>query len=246
MRSRQLKFAFDRRYLVELLSAALRSKVLLALLLVDLTLIVVHVAVIGFARGRELPESALWVRLDEDRSLAEIIEYLKGITAGVLLLRLSLAKSPALIPVALLPLYLVLDNALRIHELTAMTLFPGRQNKGELAVSMGIGALMGVAALFAFIRANARERAAIVAVGVGIVAIGVMAAGVDVIHLFGKRYDFYLGRVLGIAEDGGELIAQSLLLAICVAVWKHPPAGGAARTEAGGEASREGQARSTL
>jgi len=211
--------AFDRQYLLEIIRATLRHKLLVVLFAVDMLVITLHIVIIGFNPNEQLPRWTRWARLSSTGGIGEIFEYLKSFLAGAVLLRTS-AFSPVLIPMALLPIYLTLDNSLSIHERLAATLFPDHQNKGELAVSIGIGVVMAVAAAFAYARANQRERSAILAIGIGVIILGGMSAGIDVIHAVVKNYDFRLGRVLLVVEDGGELIAHSLLLVICLVIWE--------------------------
>lgn len=220
MRLELRSLGFDRGFLVELLRSVPRQPLLWFLLAVDAVVILLHIWIIGLVPNEQLPRWTDWFRLSLDGSLAEGFEYAKGAVAGLLLLSVARTRVPAITPVALLPLYLVADNAFQIHERFAHWLLPEHQNRGELAVSVVIALIMVAVAALAYRMANPRGRSAILAVLIGIFLIGFMAAGVDALHAIVKQFSFHLGRVFLILEDGGELVAQSVLLVICTVVWR--------------------------
>ena len=218
MSARVAKLGFDARLLRDLLVSALRQRLLFVLLAIDAGLILLHIGIIGVTPNEHLPPWTNWFRLSNDGSLAEIFEYLQVIGGAVLLLGVARTRLAPIVPIALILFYIVVDNALSLHEWAAYFILPDHQNRGELLVSAGIGLIMAAAGVFAFRHADRQERAAIIAVGLGVASIGAMAVGVDGLHAVGKQYSFALGRVLLVLEDGGELIAQSILLAVCFVV----------------------------
>ncbi len=213
-------WAFDHRSFVRLFNAVFRQKVLLALLALDALLIGVHVVIIGLTPNEDLAAWKSWFRLGVDRGVGEIFEYLQLGIASILLLAVAVRRSPVLVPMSLLILYLVLDNAFRVHEHLGTLLMPNHQNRGELAAFAGLGAIIASIAAFTYVRASQRERADILAVAVGILLVGGTAAGVDAIRALLVGRSLLFSRTMLIVEDGGELIAQSVLLVICVVIWK--------------------------
>ena len=218
-----VRLGHDPAYLTAIASTALRSRLLLALLFVDLAFIGVHLALTGFTRYAHLPEWTLWFNIEKDYAFSEFFEYAKGLAAAALLLRVGMMTSPVLAVIAFLPLYLVMDNGLRIHENLSIALTPVHRTRGELAIMVTIGLLLAAIATFAYRRANPRERSAILAVGAAVLVIGTAASAVDAVHVLMKRLDFVVGRLFGLLEDGGELIGHSLLLATAYAIWKLAP-----------------------
>lgn len=170
-----------------------------------------------------------WLRLDRDHSVSELLEYLLTLGAALLAVRgWRLTRQPIYLGLAAVFLVMVVDNALMLHERTALTLvdrgwLPGLLGeahphaRGELVyfLTMGSG-LAGLVAL-AFRRSGFahRVRGLILLAPVGVAVL--FGVGVDYLKRFVEGPP-WLGYALTLVEDGGELLAIVLLAVVTLGV----------------------------
>ena len=159
--------------------------------------------------------------LGHDLGYAEFFQYFK--TASIVLLLAALwwrARQPVYAAWAALYAYLLGDDALQFHERggEAVAGFLQFENGlglravdyGELTVSAGLGLLVLMVIFFSYLKSAPAARHAsqdLVLLLAGLVGFGV---GVDMLHIVadGGR----LGALLGLIEDGGEMVVVSFTL----------------------------------
>lgn len=198
--------------------AGVAHATLLALLLAgDLVLMALHVA----------NHAGLWAKhpmlaITVDASYAEAYQYLKQFWAFLLLAVLARrARQPVYLLWALLFLYMLADDALRLHEEAGLGIarhFALPAAFGLRSVDLGelafLGATAGVIALGLIALyprsgpdARAASRSFLALLGV----IAFFAVVVDMLHSL-LRNTGLLGSFVGMIEDGGEMLAVSLAL----------------------------------
>lgn len=186
---------------------------LLLLVAADSAFVVVHLV----NKLSPLVENKLY-SLGQDGGYAEIFQYLKIYWIAIMLGALwSRTREPFYAAWMLLYAYLLCDDALRIHEIAggaiasawgyreALGLRP--QDFGELTVSgaAGLTFLIVISATYLRASVDARNICRDLALLLGLlVFFGVF---VDMLHIMAKGR--YLREALGIAEDGGEMLAVS-------------------------------------
>ena len=187
------------------------------LVCVDLILIGLHFVLTGMSSHDDAPVSADWGRIDRDGSVSEIVEYAKLALSGCILFRIcTLDRRQVFMPVAVVIFFLLADNAFGLHEHLALSLYPGHQNSGEF-LFMGLAGLGFLGATAAgWLKATGAERIEMLAIGMAVGLLGMFAAGVDAVHVVAIRPYPLLDRPLALLEDGGELVALSVLLAACL------------------------------
>jgi hypothetical protein len=195
------------------------------LLLVDLTFIVCHIS---------LPHRQVWWSLEADNSYPEKWQYLKWLAACLLLLALALRRRAAIyLGWAAIFLYFLIDDATSLHETMSGRLvaelgldriqhiyiawFPGLylrpQDFGELTMALVIAAV--IAALLALSwppRTAVRERKVTKRLILWLGAFALFAVGVDMVHVMVLPVSKTATYILGVIEDGGEMICASLLV----------------------------------
>lgn len=175
-----------------------------------------------------------WLRLDRDRSISEFFEYVATLAAALLILRAWWStRQPIYLAVAVVFLVMAFDNALMLHEWTAITLVDrgwlatpfGKapaHARGELVFHAVAGGGLVVLAAIAFHRSGFRHRVRglILLAPVGL-AMG-FGIGVDYVQaLSGGRS--WLRYALSVVEDGGELLAIVLLLLLSIGIVRQLP-----------------------
>lgn len=198
------------------------SMIFLALLIFDAALILLHVFIVKFphALPNVLPKLAFWGRIDRDGSIPERYEAVKMACGAMLLLIVAYRNAqPLFIAPGLMILYLTADNLLRFHESFGQ-LIGVEQQPGELALMalFAVG-LLAVIALIAS-RGSTDNKPALLGVIFSVLIFGFFGTGVDVAHAAVDLVAPSLSYTFVLIEEGGELIAQSLVLACCVHVFR--------------------------
>jgi hypothetical protein len=197
-------------------AAGIAAVFLVLLLLGDLVYVAVHLV----WTQTSLLDSPL-AALDVDRGYAEFFQYLKLLWTIVLLTCLCLrTREKGFLAWALLFAYLLVDDSFSLHEgigeLLAGRLAFGNAlglraiDFGELLVSAIAGMLLFVVIAWAYMRGSEDFRRAsrhLLALLLLIVFFGVV---VDMVHI-ALAPGGWLDTVLVILEDGGELVAMSLI-----------------------------------
>lgn len=192
------------------------------LLLVDATLLALHMGMTGFSIRDTAPESVDWARIDRDNSVSEIFEYLMLAGASALLFRGAVAtRRFNMVPIAFLLVLLALDNMLRGHEYLSNVLLPGHQNYGEVLFFVLFFVVAVVLTMLAWHRANVQEQSYLIAIWTGILLLGGFGVGVDALHVKIWTWFIQAERWIGLVEDFGELVSISLITGICFLFARH-------------------------
>ncbi|WP_332773410.1 hypothetical protein [Phenylobacterium sp.] len=161
------------------------------------------------------------LRLDRDRSVAEFYNYLQALITVVLLARaFVLSRQGVFLAWALIFAFIVLDDAMLIHERVggllaaklALPALPGLRLRdvGELIV-WGVAAALLLPVLIWGFRSSTRQAA-----GYGVLLTFIFAvlvffgAGMDMVHIVVAPWSRLAGAALAVAEDGGEMLALAL------------------------------------
>lgn len=193
------------------------------LLAVDLALVVIHcLKLLNICFDRP------FFSIEEDRGLAELIQYTQELAIVVLLILSAIRhKIKALYAWVVLFVYVVADDAFSIHENVGEYLsdsgefapsFFRPQDIGELIVSGSTGLILFSIIGLCYARGSSAFRSIthdIILLFSGLVFFGVF---VDSIH---GAINAFTGE-LGLIEDGGELVVISLILAYVWAVFSVP------------------------
>jgi len=186
------------------------------LLLVDAICIALHLLV-------WLPDRTLVLfSLERDGSYSEVFEYAKLLWVAVLLVVLARRqRSWSYLPPALLVVYLLVDDAVALHESLGGTLtdrlgFEARfglraKDFGELAVSAAAGLLFLPALALAYWRAAPPVRRTLLDFALLLGVLVFFAVAVDMLHSLAGPAGFWY-RAIGVLEDGGELVTLSVLV----------------------------------
>ena len=209
-------------------TSSLSWHVLLVLLVVDAVLIGLAVL---YTRG-VLTDPRFWV--SKERGFGEMWQYAKYIASALILFRgARRGYGPTAVLWGVLFVGLFCEDAFTIHEQLGWRLAPRLHlppfgsmqphQLGEIVVAAveagGFLLLLGV--LLRTATAASRRLSAVLLVGLA--TLGLFGVGVDAIHSVVASPQSTLDAVLGIAEDGGEMIAASLLLWIAW-LWREPRA----------------------
>lgn len=172
------------------------------LLALDLVLIGIFLAL-----QPDVPQ--LW-EIDDDHSLGEIAGYAKWIAAALLLR----GGGPVARAFGILFWAMLADDALKLHENTGDLLGPMiGQDAGELAFYALLAALTLPRILRAVAGASGAERRDGLVL-FGLVALfALFAVGIDLVHAL-----LDAGEWMSALEDGGEMIAASLIVGACAAI----------------------------
>lgn len=203
----------------------------LGLIAADLCLIATDIGV-RLARESGVPVTAAWIELtaiDRTGSLGEVFGYVKLAAAALALTAAGiLARSGALALLAAVPALLVLDDALEIHEHLGALLAAGPlatlgppetvHHAGEFMALAGFAAILIPIFLTAARTAPPVWRPYVKATGAGLVALGLCAIVLDLASGLLGPMSRVLNKSLLLAEDGGEMLAMSLLAAAAAAV----------------------------
>lgn len=203
----------DVREAVRIIRHAVGTRLALAVFSVDLLFILLHVAAVnGLIGGDER-----LFRVDHERSLSEWFGYAKLFASSVLAFYLSASrKHYQLMPMALVIFYLCLDDALRLHERMGEVLVPAHDNAGEALFMMIVGGATVMMAAIGYVLSERFGRIQMISVLLPILLLGVFAIVIDALHEFVIRFVPTSDELLGLLEDGGELVSMSVLLLTCV------------------------------
>lgn len=204
------------RVVLARLAGGLDRRALLALWTADAGFIALHIA-----HRLWWPERVAW-SLAEDRGHAEIYQYLKTLLVAALLLQAARLRREALLALwGGLFAYVALDDAASLHERAGLWLasrpgfLPGRGKQasdvGELLVLAGVSGAFVAAGLLLWRRGRLRWSAhgsELLALMVPLLLCGVVVDFVHALVLGQQRF-----RGLYLLEDGGELLAMSLIAA---------------------------------
>lgn len=172
-------------------------------------------------RHRGVLEDARFA-ITRERSFGEMFQYAKFAAMILLLLTARCRSTGALLWSALFALLLV-DDSYAVHEQLGLSLatslgLPGMGplrpvDLAELIVFAGAAVAVLVPLAFMVWRGDAASRALTLALVPPLALLGTFAVGADVVHSLSRWQSFrYL---TGLIEDGGELVATTLLLAVC-------------------------------
>lgn len=204
--------------------------VLVALLAGDLVFITLHWLHLHVG----ILSSELW-SIEHDRSFSEMFQYLKYIGIGLALAHLfRRTRLPVLLGWIGVFAFLLLDDSMRIHERFGLGMvawahipdFGGLRGRdvGELIFAALALAVLSPVLVLGYVRGSPSARAISADLVVLLSALVACAVGGDAIHRVLSHTP--LNTVAGMVEDGGEMLALSL---ICFYVAQWVPYG--ARTE---------------
>jgi hypothetical protein len=197
-------------------------KILTVFLAVDVLLIGVH-AVLGYAAATgglgSWPE--FW-NIGRDSSAAELLNLLKwGIAIFACLAAYVRSRVPILLGLSVLFLICLLDDGLQLHERGSELLiewwglfryFGHRQGiAGELIVWSILGTLALISLVISWRATERPERRQVLPIFVFFGAIVFCAVVLDVMHTMTESRSIIAG-VVGMLEDGGEMVFLTLLL----------------------------------
>ena len=197
--------------------AAIQSGTSIFLLLVlmgDLAFIGLHVLLAWDSSSNSL------FALGRDRGYAEFYQYVKFFWIIILLLIVAIrAKSVGYIAWILVFSYLLLDDALRIHELVGDRIGAGLglrpylgfrpKDQGQLIFAAIVAGLILSVLAFFYVRGSSNFRLITERLLLLVVAFALFSVVVDAMHTVTSPGT--LGVLLGIAEDGGEMLIVSLI-----------------------------------
>lgn len=207
---------------------------LIVFVLIDLFFIGLY-TIFGVLKALGLAPEIPSFQLNAETGLASIWNYGKlMVSTAALVLIWKREKGVSLIIMTGLFLFLLLDDYYEIHDhvaralgeqisITALdSLHP--QNRGELFVYSVILAIAAPLLWLAVRRVTPPSRAFVGALAAGVVMIGLFGVAVDVLHgaldamlggvsdVIGKIFN----RLMTILEDGGEMIAMSVCVWLCI------------------------------
>ncbi|MEI4197902.1 hypothetical protein [Roseovarius sp. E0-M6] len=207
---------------------------LIVFVFTDLFFIVLY-TIFGVLKALGLAPEIPSFQLNAETGLASIWNYGKlMVSTAALVLIWKRERGVSLIIMTGLFLFLLLDDYYEIHDhvaralgeqisITALhSLHP--QNRGELFVYSVILAIAAPLLWLAVRRVTPPSRAFVGALAAGVIMIGLFGVAVDVLHgaldamlggvsdVIGKIFN----RLMTILEDGGEMIAMSVCVWLCI------------------------------
>jgi hypothetical protein len=165
--------------------------------------------------------------LGYDRSYSEFYQYMKFVWIAILLSMIGRGREKLyLLGWVLLFVYFLLDDALQIHETGGTVVAEWlridaalnlrAKDFGEIIVSLAAGLLIFVPIAWAWIVGPSWFRALSIDLAVLVGLLVVFGVGVDAVHMMVRPlipidYFKYVDFLVGVLEDGGEMVAVSLL-----------------------------------
>jgi hypothetical protein len=204
-----------------------------AILATNILLISIHI-LLSFASYFEIYRDTLFDRsllVTTEGGYPEIFNYLQLAVLAWLMLHVFVRTRQA-IYAALGVLFLLAlgEDALQLHErvgrYAASIDLPappslGAMHFGELLHWLGIGTLSVVALVYGLVASSAEDRK-VGAVFVSLIfMLGFFAAVLDATNIVLRDRFFGAGFVLGIAEDGGEMLTIALAVGAAVLLYRH-------------------------
>ena len=170
-------------------------------------------------------------RLDRDLGFAEWFNYMQTIMCAWLLLGVSRAtRQPLYGAWALIFLFVVLDDSLKIHEKLGSYIvgafdipaLPGLrpQDSGELLVWAVIGSVLLGILWRGFARSGRSARAAGGVLALAFAALIFFAIGIDMVHVASSGP--VASALMAVLEDGGEMLSIGLACALALLLYRHP------------------------
>ncbi|TRD15641.1 hypothetical protein [Palleronia caenipelagi] len=137
--------------------------------------------------------------------------FVKWLVSGMLLTTAAMKGLRGMGPLAAVMFILFLDDAFRGHEklgddLEEAGLVPADAGLGEVAIAAMMGLLFLALIFVAYRRAATATRPSVLIFAVLILLLATAGVGIDYVHAFTTGF---LEKVIGIAEDGLELIVGS-------------------------------------
>lgn len=206
----------------------------ISLVLVDLLFITMNLVASAAAREHLILQVPDFLRVTRDNSLPEDFNYIKWGVISVALIWMSI-RDRWLAPFlwAVIFALLLFDDSLQLHErlgheLAVRADLPSYQmlagdDVGELLVFALLGGIVLALTTFLLTRKGADIRLLSLRYLVVILALGFFGVGLDAMHqvvahfVEGTFVDTVLPQILGVAEDGGEMIVGSIAMAVTLA-----------------------------
>lgn len=203
---------------ISTLKSLIFVRFIIHLLMIDAVFILLHVLQVFFKFRFDVGPH--WVsggnfRLDMDGTYSEFYEYIKILLCTFALLTCFVRRGPPIyLSLALVYMIALLDNAFRIHEYIG-SISPFGRGRSELFFFVALGGLMSIMLWRTRPRENLEDTGYAVGCVLLLGMLAFFAVGIDAFHaIFWRSSD--IEPVLGLLEDGGELIALSFNL---VFVW---------------------------
>ena len=198
------------------ISAAFPHSVTMPLLVADAVLIVLHggLGLLSMASALAIPDI---LRIDRDWSLGEMLNYAKWLALAALSALLFRRQGQAIfLGVLILSLVALLDDSLQLHERFESAEVFGfvpvlhlPRGMGELTFMALEGLAIAGTLAYGWIKAPRLVRRQVVPLLLLLGAAAFCAAPIDFLHLQAPPRSIVAG-LLGILEDGGEMVFLSL------------------------------------
>lgn len=171
--------------------------------------------------------------IESEGGFGERWQYLKEGSAGGLLLHLAMRgvviHRRACLAWALLFIWILLDDALAVHESFGRRLMPQAPAIGEFLFLFTFGMLVLYGILRTSRRAEASWRYWSRRLEAGLLAFAFFAVGVDLLHALVRSPLWH--PILGLVEDGGEMLCMSLMFWVVLCLWRSERPGASAQAE---------------
>lgn len=206
--------------------------IIVALLLANAIFIAIHFLIGGLIYtgfGREALPGLNYQNfaLGAEGGYPEIFNYFQAATCTVLLVGIAvLTRQPAYLAWAVVFAFVLLDDALSVHEqfgawlaetLALPAAFGMRTlDSGELLAWSTVGAVLALILLWGFRKSNSEARKFGSIFGVIFALLVFFGMGVDMLHIILEGRSAVLDRAVEALEDGGEML--SIFLAVSVAL----------------------------
>lgn len=202
------------------------SRTMATLLIADMLLVTLH-ASLGFlilaGATSTFPEI---LRIDRDWSLGEVFNYFKWLALiGTSLALFYRKKSPIFLAIAIVCVVALLDDSLQLHEsfsgpLTDALAFGWNwpRGTGELVFMAATGMLIAGPLIYGWRRSSHKVREQIVPLLTLFGGAIFCAGGIDFLHgqMTAVAPNSIKAGILGIIEDGGEMVFLSLMVSYVV------------------------------
>lgn len=202
------------------------SETTATLLVVDTLLITLHAGLGLLILAGAIFTFPELIRIDRDWSLGEVFNYFKWVAlTGISLALFSRQKSPIFLAIALICVVALLDDSLQLHEGFSGplidTLAPGwnwPRGTGELVFMAVTGMLIAGPLIYGWRQASHKVREQIVPLLALFGGAIFCAGGIDFLHgqATAVAPNSIKAGILGIIEDGGEMVFLSLMVSYAV------------------------------